>query len=531
MDHDGLQPMDTAEDLDAERRETLFHSSQEAGGAHALAQLALGVLPELKTPPTKPFSPRSVGAGLQEGREQMADVVRGAKRDVGPGPRTQLQRALDTAAGAPAAKFGSSRYRAAVFAGAGVSKSTVLRWDGAGSKDSARPDLRGGHNRRVSPFTEALLGCYVDFAAERDLHVDSADIQRMYCLFESMAPLLHKLQPYGSDSDSEEPTTDEEDGSDSDRAARWAAAPPKSDPPEQCEPAAAPSSASAAPPAAAASVPRAQPSASTPQAASETTSLPDSFVPRHVEPLSQPTLSRLCDRLGISLQKAQPRKAGKMRESRPAEIGHFRLVANLWPAVLLFVYDETQVTHQRPPRRTYRRRNAGGAHTRGQARGESSTLVFAVSWCARDAFVCRKHCMRVHPCCCLRGFAFAGCVLTLDLVRVPLACLCSDADNPRLFEVFLIPGHKKLPESGGRECPLKGSMPCPCDRVDVAGVHQEHMEYIIGRWAAELAATPGAALIHDQLRAHLTRQAAEFLFKARCTPLAMYPGESPVRCS
>jgi hypothetical protein len=288
--------------------------------AAAVAALVRGTLGSVKAPPAKPFSPRSVAAGLAAAKSLRNDNIRDALRMRQAGRRTKADAAAAAAARAPAAKFGSVRFVAAQY---GVSKSTADRISRTAASSGLSPELRGGSNRIVSSPAKSLLQLWFDHRLERDLHTDARDIDSARMLFESLIPAVGHAADSSNSSGSE-------DGDSTDDIE---------------------------------------------QRRRRQQQLRD----RRLKPLLQPSLSRLCAELGWSRQTAQARKPARLRPSRAAELQHYRSNCVLWPPERLFCWDETQITHDQPPGRSYARRDGGGAHVRGERRGTASTLLVCAS--------------------------------------------------------------------------------------------------------------------------------------------------------
>jgi len=255
-------------------------------------------------------------------------------------------------------KLGSTRDRAPA---AGVAHSTVWRWDQQRDErlsgvqqddDEACPGLvseadlsdngdddetRGGWNKRIHSDLLPLLLAFVEDRSDKDQHTDYRDISSAVLAFEKLFPELRtescraeqakahrrhqqrvrrKRQKQPQQQQQKTQQADEESGSETDETVR-----------------------------------------------------PNGSV-----------LARLCSRIGVSSQAAQPRKASRVRDSLPAETEQLRENANRWPRDKLLVLDQSRLLQRAPPKRTMAKKNAKkGRHLRGETKGESATVVVNAS--------------------------------------------------------------------------------------------------------------------------------------------------------
>jgi hypothetical protein len=375
----------SGDDLDGPLLLSQLHAlSQESGSSRALSALASNELLQFSPAPDKPHSPRSAGAGVRFARKQLEDLIRSRGVKCASGRRTAAEIAAAAAAGAPAAKFGSARYRAELFE---TSKSAVQRIDVRPSRTLLTPETRGGQNRAVSSRCMALLSFWMDEKADRDELVDIGDIEAARRLFEwtlSRCDLGHSVDGISDDD------TDLEDEGESGAGAVDDEEVDLTMSAQSAEGAAA-AEALLSHHARSASASLHQPQQSLNSHAQMLAAQRRKAQRRRARarmaawrkqqanrPLSQASLSRLCSALGWSQQTAQPRKATRRRPTFEAEIEHYQQNVKLWPDANKFVMDEWQLRHSLGPDKTYRKRNSGGAYIAGEHRGSSTTVVSAV---------------------------------------------------------------------------------------------------------------------------------------------------------
>jgi hypothetical protein len=117
--------------------------------------------------------------------------------------------------------------------------------------------------------------------------------------------------------------------------------------------------------------------------------------------------------------------------------------------------------------------------------------------------------------CSLRCFSLKHQLTLLSALRT--------ADGSvDIMPPVLIPHHRKLPANGSRTCPLEADgIPCDCDRVDVNGVHECHLNHVFKVvWGPRYRR--GDLQTLDQLRGHCTPFIAQLMFELGVT-LGFWP--------
>lgn len=418
----------------------------------------------------------------------------------------------DTHTGARA-KLGS--VRALSFA-MGIPRSTIHRWlralrqrsdsaaAAAGSRAPSAPaaapsaaadaslpvrrDGRGGANRKLTPQLESLLR---EFVYARSAQAVGTDVRDLAAAAAHFRRLLAREQRGGASSDASTASTGSGDPelSESRRAEDAAVAGASADE----------------------AAPLLDSAAAGWHSAFKLKKRADRVHQRNLRyGLSRTSLHRVCKRQRISLKRAQPQKQDRMRPTLPAEVQSFHSVVNKFQRRQIWVVDETHIKSTDILRASLGEVGLPTTYVAGKQRGPGFTVVVNAMWC-------------VLP---LR--AVCGSFLSCSVVC--LAVLCSDETGAvRAMPVLVIEHHDALPAAGSksqRVCPLAAKgVPCDCDRVDVYGVHNIHLEYLFGT-VYPAYYSEGDAQVLDLLRSHYSYLVASALFKCGVTGL-WQPGGTP----